>query len=1033
MLSLPLAAVLHVASLPVGIEADPNLVPEARPDLRIGDRKYRRIERRANDYTSSSQDAAALDVDAFGRAVVVWQSRRQEEGTYGIFARRFGPDGASLGEEVHVNATTRSQQMNPAVAVDATGAWFAWESFGQDGDQGSIVARRFDAMLSSSGAEVLVNESSAEGHQEAPFVAADGRGGAIVAWTTPGASPGERWILARRFSADGGAFGPAFRVDVAPDARDSIPSLGLLPDKSLVAAWARARLDGRPAGIFARRFSLDGAPLSAETEISPRDGGMHIEPVLATGADGRFALAWFHAPKEGPGSGSYGALLRLARPGASGLELEPARSMDLGITGQDLYANGLALSSAADGRWLLAWNRCGDREAESDLCAQLLAADAAQSGEPFQVGAKSAGHQRMAAASGVVHAVLEADGRMLFAWSGDAELGDETGAHLTLLAPEELDLSALAREAPEPVQVAVAVPAAGREARSADAAGGGASPEHHVPPTYDPPARMERADIPQDLLNNAGPDYGFVGVVNTGWTPPDPHIAVGPNHVVLMTNGRIQFMQKTGVLDFSADIVGSGGFWGAQGAGGFVFDPEAHYDLASGRFFAMACERFNGVTSHFLLGVSDDSDPNGTWHKYRFDVTALAGNDIDSPELAVDSQAVYLTADFFGPDTFLVYIVDKAAVLAGGAPLTRSLLITGSQSYGVPMTYGTPPAQYMIQALEAASNTQLILHAVQNPLTTPTDTTFTLNVPTYTRPEDPPQMGTAVRPEVFEARFWNCMYRNGYLWATHHTGTSRVVQRWYQIDMANWPVSGTPTVVQQGDIDIGPTIRTFFGSIWADGANNAAMTFSRSSPTEFISVARCFRRASDPLGTMTAAVTIQPSTSPETSGRWGDYSNVADDPLVPGAFWGHNEFRTSSWMTWVGLFGPDQPPVNYCTGKMNSIGQTPFISAAGEPSVGIGNFTLELNNALPNRLSVVFYSDNPDSTPYQNGTRCVLPPLTRGGTFTTNGIGYGSTGHAIPFANLGKSRYFQIFSRDGMNPDGTGLSLTDGLSVVFGP
>ena len=119
----------------------------------------------------------------------------------------------------------------------------------------------------------------------------------------------------------------------------------------------------------------------------------------------------------------------------------------------------------------------------------------------------------------------------------------------------------------------------------------------------------------------------------------------------------------------------------------------------------------------------------------------------------------------------------------------------------------------MIEAFEAFSNTQIRLHAIRNPLTTPTDTTVTLNVPAYQMPEDPPQMGTTSRPITFEARFWSCMYRNGSLWATHHTGTARVRQRWYEIDMGNWPTSGTPTVVQQGDIDPGPAIRTFLSII----------------------------------------------------------------------------------------------------------------------------------------------------------------------------------------------------------------------------
>ena len=142
---------------------------------------------------------------------------------------------------------------------------------------------------------------------------------------------------------------------------------------------------------------------------------------------------------------------------------------------------------------------------------------------------------------------------------------------------------------------------------------------------------------------------GFTGILNTGWTPPDPHMAVGPDHVVLMTNGAIAFFTKDGGLTFQDQIEGGDGFWGSLGATGFVFDPEVLYDPLSGRFFAMAAEAFApGDTSFVLVAVSDDSDPNGTWHKYRFDTSALAGDLFDSPNMGVDNLALYITGDGFG-------------------------------------------------------------------------------------------------------------------------------------------------------------------------------------------------------------------------------------------------------------------------------------------------------------------------------------------------------------------------------------------------
>ena len=147
--------------------------------------------------------------------------------------------------------------------------------------------------------------------------------------------------------------------------------------------------------------------------------------------------------------------------------------------------------------------------------------------------------------------------------------------------------------------------------------------------------------------------------------------------------------------------------------------------------------------------------------------------------------------------------------------------------------------------------------------------------------------------------------RNGSLWAVHHVNNLRVRARWYEFGLNNWPTSGTPTLDQDGEIDLGSGIHTFFPSIHVDANDNVAITFSRSASNEFISMGRATRRASDPVDTMRPAQVVQTSNNAHTSGRWGDYSATQAEPNIPGQFWGHHEFTngsTSSWRTWVARY-----------------------------------------------------------------------------------------------------------------------------------
>jgi len=51
----------------------------------------------------------------------------------------------------------------------------------------------------------------------------------------------------------------------------------------------------------------------------------------------------------------------------------------------------------------------------------------------------------------------------------------------------------------------------------------------------------------------------------------------------------------------------------------------------------------------------------------------------------MSTDYVLLTADFFGPDTYLLYIIDKSSILNGGTATVTSELITGQQSMGIPV------------------------------------------------------------------------------------------------------------------------------------------------------------------------------------------------------------------------------------------------------------------------------------------------------------------------------------------------------------
>lgn len=849
----------------------------------------KRFESPVNLFTHNAQQHATVAVDAWGGVIAVWESRRQELGSSGIFARRLDPVGRPIGGEIHINQTLKDQQVTPAVATGPGGeVWFVWESYNQDGSQGSIVAREFtvlhDGTLTPVSNEMLVNQTR-EGHQSHPTVAVNAFGDVFFAWVC---AAGETPAVVGRARLAGGILTQETRLGAGDCGRESQIAVASLATGEFVAVWAETDAEYRPTDVVVRRVSRDGAPLGAPLAVNAADSRMHIEPAVAADASGNFVVAWLGWNER---NGAYDVLARRFSAAA-----RPLGEPILVETGPQ-WRSGATVAMHPDGRFMIGFNREHDGAADtsrdarpsrrptpSNLYARRYLASGAADGYAERVNDRQVGRQALRSGANGAQSFWTADDQIGFVWVGQTADQDTRGVAVTMFAPPLLE----AEIAPPSATVAAATDFSLAEI----------FPDATIPPVFDPNFIPEPPDL---NVRSAGPDFGFIGFQATGWTPPDPDIAAGPNHVVVVVNGGIRFFTHGGSQLFSQAIAGSNGFWGQQGAGGFVFDPIAVYDHHANRFVVAAAEQ-TGPNAYLLLAVSDDDNPVGTWAKYRFNVTSFGGDFIDFPNLGIDSQAYYITGDFFSsPGGNYCFIIDKAPTLVG-APVTPVgvQMSNGFLSLGTVNNYDAPSnVQYF--ATSYGSGGRVRIYAIRDPLTNPQVSFFTFTSPTFGQPPKAPQLGTSNLADTIDFRIKNGVYRNGALWISHTIGQSNTARvRWYEIRTNGWPLGGTPTIHQYGTINPGTGIFTYMPDIGVDDGGNALLAFNRSSANEYISIQRTYRLATDSLTTMRPPETMQTSTSPEQGSRWGDYSGVDEQPNAPGVFWTHLEYRTSNWRTWVG-------------------------------------------------------------------------------------------------------------------------------------
>jgi len=410
-------------------------------------------------------------------------------------------------------------------------------------------------------------------------------------------------------------------------------------------------------------------------------------------------------------------------------------------------------------------------------------------------------------------------------------------------------------------------------------------------------------------LNRVKQQMNFPGISQARFTPPDPTLAVGPNHIVQMVNSEIAWFTKDGTMQFqnTLDSTGSPGFFETVGAGDFCVDPRCFYDHYANRFVVMCLEVYFGIDESYLtIAVSDDDDPNGIWYKYRpWGVFRIGNTDYwaDYPSFGFDANGYYISGNLFSfgfsQNGVGIRTMDKTPFLTGQAITVNDIFNTSFSTVQMAQNFGSNSTPYGV-AFNTSTSATII--AINDPLGTPSISTSNVSIAGFSGSGNVNNAGGSV--STVGGRSMNAHWRDGNLYTCHSVdGGGRALVRWYQIDVGDWPTSGpAPTLDQSGDINLGAGQSTFFPSIYSNSNGNVSIVFANCSSTELISVKAAGRLASDPPGTMSAPTQFALS-SRVANGRYGDYFDIGVDPLDGTTFWMTGETSESfGWDTVINSF-----------------------------------------------------------------------------------------------------------------------------------
>jgi hypothetical protein len=410
----------------------------------------------------------------------------------------------------------------------------------------------------------------------------------------------------------------------------------------------------------------------------------------------------------------------------------------------------------------------------------------------------------------------------------------------------------------------------------------------------------------------------FAGISATGWLPPDCTMAVGPAHVLASVNSSVAVYTKAGAPQLQRTLTQ----WFANVASGMtIFDPKTLFDQHAGRWVLLAVAITNNPkASLHLLSISTTSDPMGPWRNYRFDAmrngNTPTNNWADFPALGVDNQALYVTSNMFafggGFQYSKIRVIPKAGPYAGGAApffdftgmknADNTVAFTIQPSH----TFGAPQVEYLANTGFPSAN-YLTVWRIVNPTTAPVLTRTQVAVSPYSLAPNAVQPGGAALLNTGDVRVLHAVFRGDSLWTSFTTahnwgaGANRAAIQWCQIRAA------VPAVVQQGVFGAS-TADYFYPAVCPDANGNVTVVFSRSSTSQFGSIAYTGRRATDPLGTLQGSAVLKAGVASyvglDSGGRnrWGDYNGIASDPANGRVVWMYGEYASAvnTWGTWVG-------------------------------------------------------------------------------------------------------------------------------------
>jgi hypothetical protein len=458
------------------------------------------------------------------------------------------------------------------------------------------------------------------------------------------------------------------------------------------------------------------------------------------------------------------------------------------------------------------------------------------------------------------------------------------------------------------------------------------------------PASVNVATPPVVATENTDPAIeeatSFAGLAQntfpaTGGEPPDPFVAVGPDHVMQAVNTTFRISTRSGGEVETVDLVDFFGISSIPHYDAFVFDPRVIYDSLHGRWIAIeASFDCYPITGHSTVGtgyidvaVSATADPTGSWvvrSLFFYDEIA------DFPGLGTSTDKVALSSNQFqlvlggsslgcsdaGLLGSYVELMSWSQLVGTSAVNVVYHPIVGAAAFARRPALQTPATSATVFVIsEQADENVRYQFYTGNPATNTVavgevDLTAGSIVAGFALPPPPQQPGApATIVDAVDARPTDAVWKDNKLAFVSTrpcdpVGGGAETRDCVRVTELNTSNQASPSKVQ--DFVVGDTgFDSYMGGVGYALNDDMHVVWTRSTNTDgaenYPASYGAYQSSTAANKTLSPETRLSDGTGPYPGTRWGDYVGVAQDPQVVNAVWEGNQFSAGAngWATEV--------------------------------------------------------------------------------------------------------------------------------------